>query len=982
MTRRLKLIEHSIPLEAINAACEEEKQIKVGKHTSIHQWFAPRPLASNRAVIYAQYVDDPSAWPDRFPTPEEQQKERRRLHKIIEDMVEWPKSTPADRKRFDLAIEAARVEIARSVAWGLGEAPPARAKDVVAYLQAKAPPVYDPFCGGGSIPLEAQRLGLRAYGSDLNPVAVLITKALIEFPPKFAGRPPVHPGVAKDLAGREWRGAEGLAEDVRRYGQWMRDEAEKRIGHLYPKARLPNGRAAGSARDAGGNDGSEAVVIAWLWARTVSSPDPAQRGAHVPLASSFVLSSKAGREAIVKPVLDLSAPGGWRFEVKAEGVTAEELGEATKGTKTARGSNFQCVLSGSPITGDHVKSEGQAGRVSQRLMAVVAEGKRGRSYLSPTSQHEQSADVARPVVPELEQPLPDDPRNFWTVQYGLSRWADLFTPRQLTALTTFSDLVETARDRALEDARASRAFTGHPDPDRRLADAGTGPAAYADAVATYLALCVDRLVQCQTSLNRWFAQGQKIQPTFDQHNIPMRWDYAEGNLFSSSTGSWDAAFKYPAMALERWGSELPGNVRQEAAQDDGEKIFNVAIVTDPPYYDNIGYADLSDFFYVWLRRSLKSLHSDLFRRLVTPKGEELVATPYRHGSKSAAERFFIDGIAKSFYILKDRTADMPITIYYAFKQSEVQEGGLLSPGWASFLSSLIGSNLQFDATWPVRTEHSSRSIGQGTNALASSVVLVCRSRPDDAPASTRREFLRELRPAMRQAILDHQTAGVPLPDRRQAAIGPGIGIFSKYSLVRETDGSEMRVATALALVNREIDGILAEGTEAFDPETRFALDWYDLHRTRPVAGGAGSAIAMLQGFNLSEARINASGIFRARGGDAKLLTRDEMLAADPKWRPSRDGSPTVWEMAQHLARAFLSTEGGTDAAGRLLAERRGAAPDVLLLAERLYELTAAKEPDEALVWNQLQTAWPEIERAADRAEAAGVAPPPVQPAML
>src|ERR1700688_1148083 len=298
---RKKLIEVSIPLEAINVASAREKAIRHGHPSTLHLWWARRPLAACRAVLFAQLVDDPSSWPDRFPTENDQDAERKRLHKVIERLVPWEASND------EAILNEARWEIARSVAWGQGEEPPPNddGKAILDYLQTKAPPVYDPFCGGGSIPLEAQRLGLRAYGSDLNPVAVLISKALVEIPPKFAGKPPVNPKAQAELKrGGKWngKGAQGLAEDVRYYGQWMRDEAEKRIGHLYPKAKLP--------------DGSEATVIAWLWARTVRSPDPAARGAMVPLVSSFMLSTKDSKKTWVEPVIDPAAPEGYRFEVK------------------------------------------------------------------------------------------------------------------------------------------------------------------------------------------------------------------------------------------------------------------------------------------------------------------------------------------------------------------------------------------------------------------------------------------------------------------------------------------------------------------------------------------------------------------------------------------------------------------------------------------------------------------------------------------
>jgi putative DNA methylase len=967
--QRIKLIEHSLPLEAINAASSREKSVRHGHPSTLHLWWARRPLAACRAVLFGQLVDDPSAWPDRFPTVEDQARERRRLHKVIEDMVEWPKSDPKDQKRFEQAVEAGRYEIARSVAWGLGEEPPVDPKAVIAYLQEKGPPVYDPFCGGGSIPLEAQRLGMRAYGSDLNPVAVLITKALIEFPPKFAGLPPVHPDVRKqrDLAGRDWKGAQGLAEDVRRYGQWMRDEAEKAIGDLYPQVALP--------------DGSNATVIAWLWARTVASPDPAQKGAHVPLASSFVLSSKAGKEAIVVPVKDAAAKDGWRFTVKTERVTKDELADAAEGT-IGRSGGGRCILSNASMPFSYVREQGQSFGLGVRLMAIVAEGAKGRVYIEPTEEHAATAQVAKPDIPELEPALPNNPRDFKTPNYGMRTWADLFSPRQLTALTTFSDLIGKAREKVLEDARHAPAFTSHLDPEKPLAEGGTGPVAYADAVATYLAFSLSKMSNLGSSITSWMSDRGAFRETFARQAIPMVWDYAEANFFAATGASYDTIIDKISKAVAEAGITF-GSVERIDAPHNNYPVRPALISTDPPYYDNIGYADLSDFFYVFLRRSLKDVHPDIFRRLTTPKKEELVATPYRYGGKDGAEKHFMDGMGEALTAMRKASADAPLAIYYAFKQAEVRDDGILSPGWAAFLQAVVNAGVQVDGTWPVRTESSGRIIANGTNALASSVVLVCRARREDAKTVSRRDFLRELKPVMKQAIEDHQKAGVPLPDRRQAAIGPGIGIFSKYAAVREADDSEMSVAAALALINREIDEALSEGTEALDPESRFALEWYQINGYKLVSGGAGTAISMLQGFNLAEGRINASGLFRSRGGDAKLLNRAEMLETDPKWRPSRDGIFTVWEMAQHLALVFHAQDGGIDKAGRILAENRRSGPDVLLVAERLFEIATHKgDNDEALVWNQLQTAWPEIERAADRAEEAGVGPGMVQGELL
>ena len=962
MTSRKKLIEHSLPLDAINAASSREKSVRHGHPSTLHLWWARRPLAACRAVLFAQLVDDPEGWPEVFRDEDAQDRERRRLHRVIEDMVEWPKSDRRDHDRFDRAIKAARFEIVRSLAREQNLEMPDKSdvKGVLAFLEAHAPPVYDPFCGGGSIPLEAQRLGLRAFGSDLNPVAVLITKALIEFPPRFSGLAPVHPDPGRDtgLQGHQWKGAQGLAEDVRWYGAWMREQAKQRIGHLYPKAEL--------------NGGDEATVIAWLWARTVASPDPAVGGAHVPLASSFVLSAKRGKEAIVVPVIDGSAQDGWRFEVKGKALTKEDIATAKSGTKSGRGSNFVCVRSGSSIGAAYIKAEGKAGRMGARLMAVVADGKSGRVFLSPSSAHEVAAIVDRPEVPEIAQAVPEKLTGGTCFGYGLDRFDKLFTPRQLTALTIFSDLVEEVREKVVEDANKSHALVIRND-EKRLSDNGAGPSAYADTVATYLGMLVSQVTNQSSSICGWNAPNTQMRSVFARQAIPMVWDFAESNIFSTSTGSFHNMWERMVKGLASLQmNETSGFAFLNDARSSKTSDLRV-LSTDPPYYDNIGYADLSDYFYVWLRKSLKSFHPDLFRRIQTPKDDELVATPHRHGGSDGADAFFLSGMEGALAEIRASSAELPVTIFYAFKQSEIDAEGILSPGWAAFLDAVIRNGLRVDGTWPVRTEKPGRVVSIGANALASSVVLVCRKREDDAPTTSRRDFQRELRVEMEEALRDQQ-ATIPLPDRRQAAIGPGIGVFSKYRCVREADDSEMTVATALALVNREIDAILAEGTEALDAETRFALEWYA--RNGFSGGRSGDAISALQGFNLSEAVMNRSGLFRARSGSAKLLTREEMVDENPNWSPGDDDTPTAWEMAQHLARVHGAQDGGIEAAGRMLAQRPDAGPDVLLVAERLYDMDNNRgRAAEALVWNELQADWQQILAAADRAREEGYASP-------
>ena len=944
-----KLIEVSLPLEAINRASAREKSIRHGHPSTLHLWWARRPLAACRAVLFAQLVDDPSAWPDEFPTEEDQARERARLHRIIAEMVPW-EATNDER-----ILNRARYEISRSLARGRGEVPPPRddPEAVLGWLAEHAPPVCDPFCGGGSIPLEAQRLGLRAHGSDLNPVAVLVSKATCEIPPKFAGQPPVNLDRDPHVA---WKGAQGLAEDIRHYGKWMREQAESRIGHIYPKVAVTEAMAA-ARPDLQQYVGKELTVIAWLWARTVASPDPMMRGAHVPLASSFVLSSKKGKEAIVVPQVDRGS-GTYRFTVKASGIEAEELARAKSGTKAGRGANFTCLVSGTPTSGDYIKAEGMAGRMNARLLAIVAEGERSRVYLDPTKEMEEAARAAEPEW-KPEQQLPNDPRNFWTVSYGLTAYSDLFTDRQLVALTTFSDLVAEAREKVLADALAAGMDADAP----RLADGGTGAHAYADAVATYLGLGLSRLSDICNALCRWESSKTQVRNLFGRQAIPMVWDFAEPNVFSEAAGDYGTSVGNLLKAV----GTLPRNrapaavVKQDAAGETN-LIEDAIVATDPPYYDNIGYADLSDFFYVWQRRTLRDVWPDLFRRVLVSKDEELVATPYRHGGKDAAEKFFMVGMGKALANMHRSGADaFPITIYYAFKQSEVAKEGLTSPGWATFLQAVVDAGYLIDGTWPVRTELSNRTIGIGANALASSIVLVCRKRSPDAPVITRREFVARLRSELPDALAKIREGGVGPVDMAQAAIGPGMGVFTAASKVLEADDSPMTVRTAIALINQVRDEISGEEATGYDSDTRFCIDWFDTFGM--AESKSGEAITMAQAYGIGIGDLETADVFTAKGGTARLFRRDELPVG---WDPATDRRLTDWECAQHLARVLESPEGGIEAAARLYArmepERAEAAR---LLAYRLYDICERKDRTaEAQVWNMLAREWPALEAAA------------------
>ncbi len=957
-TPRRKLIEVALPLEAINKESAREKSIRHGHPSTLHLWWARRPLAACRAVLFASLVDDPSAWPDLFPTEEEQEAERKRIFSIIEELVLWENSTNKE------VILKAQTEIACSIARDRGDAMPEGADAIRQYIADHAPPVLDPFCGGGSIPLEAQRLGLEAHGSDLNPVAVLITKALIEIPPKFAGLPPVNPESRKQTHfGSGWEGAKGLAEDVRYYGQWMRDEAEKRIGHLYPKVKVTV-EMAEDRPDLKDYVGKELTVIAWLWARTVASPNPAVHGAHVPLIRSFWLSTKKGKEAWVEPIVDRER-NEYRFEVRTGTPNEETCRRNDVGTKPAgRGSNFECILSTTLINGKYIKVEGQAGRMASHLMAVVVEGHRRRVYLSPTLDMIVTASSAKPtwrptqeLVGKAADQLP---------LYGMKQYWQIFTPRQLVALTTFSDLVQSARERVLADAAAGLL----PEDDRRLEDGGRGAVAYADAVATYLGLAVSKLADSQSSLCIWKSSMDQTIHVFGRQALPMVWDFSESNAFGGYAGDFQTTLKNMMRVVDQIPTGYSAFVKQLDVTAVSSNISHSLVSTDPPYYDNIGYSDLSDFFYIWLRRSLSEIYPSLFTTLLTPKNQELIASTYRHGGdKNKSMVFFEKGLEKAFSQMHGiQDNKYPLTVYYAFKQAEAsnkegKETVIASTGWQTMLSSLINSGFSILGTWPLRTELANRMVGAGTNALASSIVLVCRPRPDDAPLATRREFLSALREELPDAMRTLQQGNIAPVDLAQSTIGPGMSVFTRYAKVMESDGAAMSVRTALALINQVLDEVLAEQEGEFDSDTRWAISWFEQFGTRE--GPYGDAETLSKAKNTAVSGLVEAGIIEAKGGKVRLLPRED-LPGD--WDPATDRRLTVWESTQHLIQA-LETEGEQGAAVILRKLGVGMGEAARDLAYRLYAACdRMKWAKEALAYNSLIISWTEIAALTHEAE--------------
>jgi adenine-specific DNA methylase/very-short-patch-repair endonuclease len=1100
MTYRKKLIEVALPLEAINMESAREKSIRHGHPSTLHLWWSRKPTATARAVLWASLVDDPSSWPDKFPTEEDQKRERQRLFdilgrivievdkkgnqkQVVRGLVSWDEVNDPKSK----ALEAAQWEIARCLAWDRGEEPPTKPDAVREYIAKYAPPAYDPFAGGGSIPLEAQRLGLQAHASDLNPVAVLINKALIEIPPKFKDRVPVNPvdgphPPAPSPRGRggiaglnRWYGAQGLAADVRFYGAWMRERAFERIGHLYPKVKAirladgsyqpwspphppapsptggegeqerweisdalskkmtevarqlrkqetqseeilwqalrgaklegrkfrrqhpigcfvvdffcaaerlivevdgavhdsqqeldrerqmlleslglrflrlsahavetdlstclkqieaaftlhspgfsplsPRGRGAGGE----GAKAEELTVIAWLWARTVKCPNPAC-GCQMPLVQSFQLSTKKGKEAWVEPVIEridaltpqpplprgegepenLSAsssprPLGEGPGVRVKFVVKSGQGQAPEGTVDRKGA--RCIACGAPVPLEYVRQEGRAGRMGAQLMAIVAEGQNGRVYLSPQQEHVEVAESAQPTwKPEAD--LPHNPRDFKTPNYGMKKISDLFTPRQLVALTTFSDLVAEAREKATQDAVAA----GLADDDLPLAEGGTGARAYGDAIATYLAFVLSKVEDRGSTLGRWDPTPTQsgVINTFSRQALPMTWDYAEPNPLGDASGSFTGSISWVIKVLENHSGRVNAKVYQHDATDPHPNDTTSKLIsTDPPYYDNIGYADLSDFFYVWLRRSLGSIYPNICSTLLVPKAQELVATPYRfEGSKQKAQTFFEEGLGKAFNRMHEIShADYPLTVYYAFKQAETDQKGksdesVASTGWETMLEGLIKADFSINGTWPMRSELSNRMVASGTNALASSIVLVCRPRPTNAPKITRRQFLTELKRELPQALKTLQQGNVAPVDLAQASIGPGMAVFSQYAAVLENDGSPMRVRTALQLINQILDEFLTEQEGEFDGDTRWALTWFEQYQFEP--GQYGFAETLSKAKNTSVQGMVEAGILEAKGGKVRLLKRSELKS---DWNPNSDNRMPDWEIAQYL----------------------------------------------------------------------------------
>jgi putative DNA methylase len=918
-----KLIEVALPLPEINDASAYDKMPGIGPHPKgIHHWWARLPLPCARAILFASVVDDPSEHPEKFPTEAAQDAERERLFGIVRSMMQKKLHTNPE------VYAEARAEMEK-------------------YCDGKLPAVLDPFSGGGSIPLEANRLGFEAHAADLNPVAVLLNKCNLEITPRWSGQAPVNPDDRRKIGGSQsWRGTTGLAADVRYYAQSVRKSVEEKIGQYYPNIKLP--------AEHGGGDGK---IIAWIWARTVASSDVAYQGVHVPLISTYWLSSVDGKYSWLEPIVDKKAKT-YRFEVRTG--TPDDKDAVKSGTKLGKKANFRCLLSGQPLPYKYVRGEAAGQRVGRVLLAVVVETKRSRMYLPANAVQIKAADAAAPEwMPEelVTTPCHDVDR---LPMYGMPRWGDAFTSRQLLGLTTISDTLRAFRPRIIEDAKK----TGH--------DIATATA-YAHAVSTFLALALDRCTDFNNAICRWNSGNQKVMNLFGKQAIPMNWDFAEANLLGDTVGSWSTCSDYVATCVEtiQVGKTRVGRAQQADAATGAEGVTNLLVSTDPPYYDNIGYAALSDFFYVWLRRTVGDLYPELFGTMLVPKMAELTAEPGRFdGDRNRARDHFESGFKKTFSFIHDRiNPAFPMTVYYAFKQDDEEGDAViehddedvsidLTTGWETLLEALVSTGFQITATWPVRASQKWRMTSMGTNALASYIVLACRPRPVSAQQVGRREFLADLKRELPIALKHLQQGNVAPVDFAQASIGPGMAVYSRYSRILESDGKSMTVRTALSLINQIKEQVLGEPEGDYDPETRWALTWFDQNGFAP--GDFGDANTLATAHAISVAGLRDAGLVHARSGDVRLLSPADL----PKdWSPTSDDRLTVWEMTHHLIRLY-HTQGSGDALTSDLLRKLGSRADAARdLAYRLFAIAERrKRSADAQGYNALVLGWPEISR--------------------
>lgn len=897
MTYKKKMIEVALPLEVVNRASVREKGIRQGHPSTLHLWWARRPLAAARAVLFAQMVDDPSSRPERFPTAEAQQAERERLFDLIERLVLWENTS-------DKALmEEAHIAI--------GDSGP---RDL--------PAVVDPFAGGGSIPLEAKRLGLDAYANDLNPLAALINTVLLDLVDRFAVSEPTTGGLEVEASSAP----SAIAADLRFWSKRLEERVRARMHGRYP------------ASSSGG------VPLVFFWARTVTCPNPAC-GIEIPLVGQWKASGRKGNEAMFVPK---PSPDGQSIDVEVR------YGRHSAPPSTLQRTSGQCPTCGSGFPLAYVKQEGMSGRMGARMLAVQ-ERLNGKRYFRPATEDDrEAAAVPAPDAPWLSPQLSTHSQYMAPPRYGLTTFRDLFLPRQLAMLTVFTEELETVAGEAM---RAASQPVGDRD-TKSFNDGGRGARAYGDAMRILLAIGVSRLVNRASSLCIWHANANKVEQVFSMQAYKMTWLFAEANPFGGASGSFSGQVDYLAKVIEGTPTGT-GHVTQGPAQ---ELVLErgVVVSTDPPYYDAVPYADLSDFFLVWLRHMLAGTLPNMFPTVLSPKTDELVADSKRHHGKENAAKFFEEGMREVFRRIREvHSREYPMTVYYAFKTTENAGAGGESTGWETFLQALVDSGWAITGTWPIRTEQAGGLRELGRNALASSVVVVCRSKDPAADTVNRKSFISALRRELPAAMRLLQQGAVAPVDLAQAAIGPGMAIFTRFARVVEADGSDMTVRTALALINQSLDETLAEQEGDFDADTRFCIKWFSQFGWNE--GASGEADVLARATNTAVTGLVRGGVFRAVAGKARLLAPEE-LSAD--WDPLADERVSVWEVVVRLAHAL--TEVGVDGAAPLFASA-GQRVDLDTAQELAYLLFALCEKkgwtESARLFNALGSSWSDVTTA-------------------
>ena len=895
-----KLIEVALPLDKINTESAREKSIRHGHPSTLHLWWARRPLATARAIIWSSIIDDPSSHPEKYPTEEEQSKERQRLFKILEALVEW------ENINDEAVIGAAKQEILKATNGN--------------------PPIFlDPFSGGGAIPLEAHRLGLETHAHDLNPIPVMLNKAMLEYPVKFAGYGPANEESNLQI-GNNWEGITGIVEDIKFYGKWILKEAALRTKGLYPKIKL--------SREYGDE---EVPVIAWIWARTVKCPNPVC-GAEMPLIKSSVLAKNIA-------YIDVEVSGNSVNYLVKKGTAERDICTVSRKGAT-------CVCCGAPVSFNYIREEGKKHRLNKKLVAIIAKGKKGRVYLTPTTEQELAAENVPPTNIELGI-LESYPGYINPPAYGIEEITELFTHRQLFTLNTFCDLVALAREKVEIDAKKC----GFKDDHMKLCDGGTGAKAYGEAISVYLAFMVDKLADYNSTICSWNPSREGLRNTFGLTGMSMSWDFAEANPFSGASGCFENMINWVAKCIALMPYENMGEARCFNAQEDSG-LRDALISTDPPYYSNVPYADFADFFYVWLRKSMGDVYPNLFATMQTPKKEELVADPYRAGGKEKAAEFFENGMLKACKaIYKSASNEYPVTIYYAYKQSDSDaENAITSSGWETMLTAIIEAGFEIDGTWPVRTEKPGRSRGKGANALASSIVLVCRKRDENAPQTTRRSFISTLHREFYSALKKLQDSNIAPVDLAQSAIGPGMGVFSQYKRVLEADGTPMSVRSALQIINEEIDLYFNEQIGSMDTASRFCVDLYTQCAYNDIKYGEAEVLANAKGTSIP--MMASHGVLYAKAGVVHLVERDSL----PEKVDSNEGN--IWMLTQQLTRSMAT--GGVENCAQIVFNMFGSnAENAKDLAYRLYTIAESKGwANEAYAYNALVVAWPDIQTKA------------------